>query len=186
MRAFNGAGVRVRSVESVVDELAVMEEVYGIGHVVWLDDDFLFDKSHALSLFNEIVRRGLKLTWDCSNGVIAAACTEEVIMGMSESGCLGLVLGVESGNPGVLRQMKKPGTVDSFRKAAEILRRYPSINTRAFLMFGFPGETRRMIKDTFNLAKEMGPDSVHHPSCPAAAEHPVVRSDGGGRPHSAQ
>jgi radical SAM superfamily enzyme YgiQ (UPF0313 family) len=158
VRAFNGAGVRVRSVESVVDELAIMEECYGIGHVVWLDDDFLFDKAHSIKLFNEIVRRGLKLTWDNSNGVIAAACTEEVVAGMAESGCLGLVLGVESGNPGVLRKMRKPGTVDSFRKAAEILRRHPGINTRVFLMFGFPGETRRMIKDTFNLAKEMRPD----------------------------
>ncbi len=158
VRAFNGAGVRVRSADSVVDELAMMEEQYGIGHVVWLDDDFLFDKAHAMALFNGIVRRGLNVTWDCSNGVIAAACTEEVIAGMAESGCLGLVLGVESGNPGMLRNMKKPGTVESFRKAAEILRRYPAINSRVFLMFGFPGETRRMILDTFELAREMNPD----------------------------
>jgi radical SAM superfamily enzyme YgiQ (UPF0313 family) len=158
VRSFNGVGVRVRSVESVVNELAEMEERYGIGHVVWLDDDFLFDKAHAMNLFNAIVRRGLKMTWDCSNGVIAAACTEEVVAGMAESGCLGLVLGVESGNPAMLRKMRKPGTVENFQRAAEILRRYPKINTRVFLMFGFPGETRRMMQDTYRLAKEMAPD----------------------------
>ena len=158
VRSFNGAGVRVRSVAAIVDELAELEEVYGVDHIVWLDDDFLFDRPHSLELFNAIVQRGLKITWDCSNGVIAAACSEDVIAGAAGAGCLGLVLGVESGNPHVLRQMRKPGTVDSFRKAAEVLSRYPSINTRIFLMFGFPGETRRMMRDTFALALEMNAD----------------------------
>jgi radical SAM superfamily enzyme YgiQ (UPF0313 family) len=158
VHSFNGAGVRVRAVSSVVDEMAKLEEVYGIDHIVWLDDDFLFHKAHSLELFNAIVQRGLKITWDCSNGVIAAACAEDVIAGAAAAGCLGLVFGVESGNPQVLRQMRKPGTVDSFRKASEVLRRYPSINTRVFLMFGFPGETRRMMRDTFELAREMNPD----------------------------
>ncbi len=155
VRNFNGPGVRHRSVSSVIEELTLLKESFGINHVMWLDDDFLFDGRRAINLFNEMVRSNLGITWDCTNGVVAASCTDELITAAAASGCIGLNLGIESGNPEILRRARKPGTVSQFLKAAEVLRKHQQINSRAYLMIGFPDETYSMVKDTLDLALEM-------------------------------
>ena len=158
VRNFNGVGVRQRRVDSVLDELEILQNEYGIGHIMWLDDDLLKDKKRAIDLFNGMIRRNIDLTWDATNGVIAASCTPDVVAAMAESGCIAGNIGMESGNPDILRQIKKPGAVKTFLKAAEVFRRYPQIHIRVFLMIGFPGETFRRIRDTFRVAQEMDMD----------------------------
>ncbi|MFN3076465.1 MAG: B12-binding domain-containing radical SAM protein, partial [Alphaproteobacteria bacterium] len=73
VHSFNGVSVRQRSVASVLDELTLLKNEYGIGHIVWLDDDLLKDEARALELFNGMVARNLGLTWDATNGLIAAS-----------------------------------------------------------------------------------------------------------------
>ena len=158
VRNFNGIGVRHRSVDSVVEELEVLKNEHGVGHIIWLDDDLLHDEKRATALFNEMVRRNLGMTWDASNGVIAHSCKDEVISAAAESGCIGMYFGVESGNSKILKDIKKPGTVETFLRAAEVLQNYERINTKGFLMFGFPGETLRMMFETIALAEKMNLD----------------------------
>jgi radical SAM superfamily enzyme YgiQ (UPF0313 family) len=155
VRNFNGLGVRRRSTQSVIDELIMLRQEYDVEHIVWLDDDILYDRRKALELFNEMVRQDVGITWDASNGVIAASCTEEMMAAAAASGCLGLILGIESGNREILRQIKKPGTVETFQAAAEVLRKFEQIHARGFLMIGFPGETYRQILDTIDLCSKM-------------------------------
>lgn len=158
VRNFNGVGVRSRSVQSVIDELLMLRDKYGVSHVMWLDDDFLKGHERVLKLFNEMIRQNVGITWDCTNGVIAASCTEELIAAAAESGCIGLNIGMESGNSRILRDIKKPGIPKTFLRAAEVVRKYEQINARVFLMLGFPGETYQMILDTIELSRAMNLD----------------------------
>ena len=158
VRNFNGPGVRCRSVQSVIDELLLLRDQFCIDHIMWLDDDLLYNHKRAIDLFNEMVKQHVGMTWDCTNGVIATSCKEELISAAAESGCIGINIGVESGNPEILKKIKKPGGVANFLDAAEVLKKFESINTRIFLMIGFPNETYRMILDTFNLAIKMDLD----------------------------
>lgn len=155
---FNGAGVRQRSVKSVVDELEILQDEYGVNHIMWLDDDLLKDNNRAINLFNEMVRRNLRLTWDATNGLIAHPCQLDVIAAAAASGCIAVNIGMESGNPKILRDIRKPGRVDNFLKAAEVFRKFEKIHTSVQLMVGFPGETMRMVQDTINVAREMDLD----------------------------
>ena len=68
-----------------MDELKILKYEYGINHIMWLDDDFLKGTERTLKLFNEIIRQGLNITWDCTNGVIASSCTEEIIAAAAAS-----------------------------------------------------------------------------------------------------
>ena len=43
-------------------------------------------------------------------------------------------------------------------KAAEVLRRHPEIFSRVFLIIGFPHETFRQMRDTYEVSAEMGLD----------------------------
>ena len=176
VRNFNGEGVRRRNVDAVVDELLLLQNEYGVEHVMWLDDDFLFDRRETMRLFNEMVRRGWRGTWDCSNGVIAASCTSEILGGAAATGCIGLILGMESGNPQILREIRKPGTVRHFLQAAENLRQFPTIHSRVFLMIGFPNETLRQIKDTLDVARDMDLDWYNIAPLQALPNTPIYRS----------
>ena len=158
VRNFNGVSVRRRSADSVLDELQLLKDDYGVNHIMWLDDDFLYDKKESYNLFNKMIQKNIDITWDCSNGVIAASCTDELMDAAEKSGCLGLILGMESGNREILRSIRKPGTVETFLKAAEVLKKFEKIHSRVFLMIGFPKETFSQIQDTLNVALEMNLD----------------------------
>lgn len=158
VRNFNGVGVRGRSIDSVLDELELLRDRHGVSHVMWLDDDLLKDHGRAIALFAGMVRRRLGITWDASNGVIASSCTDEVVAAAAASGCIGLIIGMESGNRKILKDIRKPGTVETFLRAAEVLRKYDSIYSSVYLMLGFPGETMDMIGDTIRVSLEMNLD----------------------------
>ena len=176
VRNFNGDGVRRRSISSVIDELLLLQNEYGVEHIMWLDDDFLFDRRETVALFNEMVKKGVRLTWDCSNGVIAKSCTEEILSAAVESGCIGLILGMESGNAQILKEIKKPGTVRVFLEAARVMRKFEQIHTRVFLMIGFPGETLRQIKDTLDVALEMDLDWYNIAPLQALPNTPIYKA----------
>lgn len=156
--SFNGPGVRMRSIKSVANEIELLVQKYGIKHITWLDDDLLFNKQRTLDLFQEITNRKLDITWDASNGLIAAAITPENMKAMVESGCIGFNLGIESGNPEILHSVHKPGTVDTFRKAKVIIDQYPEVFVKGFLIIGFPNETLNQMLDTMNLSLELALD----------------------------
>jgi radical SAM superfamily enzyme YgiQ (UPF0313 family) len=160
VRNFNGAGVRSRSVESVVDEIEVLVCKYNVNHITWLDDDLFYNQKRTLKLFNEIIKRNLNITWDASNGVIisSAVASPELIHSAAESGCIGMYFGIESGNPGILRKIRKPSSVSQCLKLGEMMKKYPQIFTRGFLIIGFPKETYGQMLDTVEVAQTMGLD----------------------------
>jgi len=158
VRSFNGKGVRHRSVESVLEELKILKNEFGIRHIMWLDDDLFHDHRQAIELFNGMVQQGLDLTWDASNGVLAVSCTEDVIAAAADSGCLGLIIGMESGNDEILASVLKPANTEVNLQAAEVLNKFDSIHSSAFLIIGFPGETMSMMRDTMDVSLEMNLD----------------------------
>lgn len=158
VRNIYGKGVRQRDIISIVDEMEDLKSKYGITHFVWLDDDLLYNKKRIINLFDEIYKRNLSITWDASNGVVAASITSELMDSAVKSGCIGISLGIESGNPDILMGMHKPSNIKNYIEASKILRNYPQLFIRGFLMIGFPNETIDQIQDTVKLAIEMNLD----------------------------
>lgn len=152
-----------RDVDVVLEQLERLKDTYGISHVMFLDDDIFNGEERTVALFEGWAKRKLDITWDASNGVIASALTPEIAHAASESGCIALSFGIESGNPEVLRNIPKPSGVHHYLRAGEIMKKYPNIFTKGLLMVGFPpepernfpGESIKMIWDTINLAKQM-------------------------------
>ncbi len=156
VRIFNGVGVRQRSLQSVEKELSLLKNKYGIDHISWLDDDLLKDERRAIELFNMMVKKNLQSSWDATNGLIAHSITKPgVVEAMNDSGCIGCYIGIESGNREILKKIKKPGTIETFILAADKLNEFKKINSRGFLIVGFPDENISKIFDTINLAERM-------------------------------
>lgn len=151
---FNGPGVRSRSIESILDEIKWLYE-NGIRHLSLLDDDPLNNKKRAVDLFKGISDLKLDITWDGTNGLIAAAINDELMQAMAESGCIGFNLGIETGSPEILRSVHKPGTVETFMRAKGMIDKYPHIFVMGFLIIGFPNETHKQLMQTAKLAHDL-------------------------------
>lgn len=160
VRNFNGKGVRAKSVETVLDEIESLKNNYGINHITWLDDDLFYDAKRTLELFDGIIKRNLKITWDASNGLIASAAVAhpELIDAAEKSGCIGAYFGIESGNDQILKNIFKPSGVKHYKKLGPLMRKHPKIFTRGFLIIGFPDETLGQIHDTISVSTEMALD----------------------------
>ena len=158
VRNFNGKGVRPRSIDAVITELKELNEKYGVEHIMWLDDDLFFDEDRTIELFTRMSEELPGLTWDASNGVIAAAATEKILSAAAKSGCIGMHVGVESGSARILKAVHKPSGRKHYFQLGKTLIRYPQIFSRGFLMVGFPGETLNEILQTIDLARTMNLD----------------------------
>jgi len=158
---FMGRGVRQAPVSEVLDEIAYLVEQRGIRHFDVLDDDFLRYEEAVVELLQGIksLRRKHGITWASSNGLIGASITEELMGLMHQSGCVGFRIGVESGNPEMLKKMRKPGNLMTLRQAGVIMNKFPDVFTGANYIIGsFGTETFGEMMDTFGFACELDLD----------------------------
>lgn len=160
VRNFNGKSVRAREVDSVVKEIAALKRDHQIDHIVWIDDDLLYNQQRSIDLFNKMDEENLNVTWCASNGVIASAVakSDELVDAMARSGCVGMTFGLESGSDKILKEVHKPSRVVHYYKVGDIMRKYPQVFTRGFLIIGFPNETLAQMQETVKMAQDVGLD----------------------------
>lgn len=154
VRNFNGKSVRVRAHGSVVDELEYLHDRHGVRHFDWLDDDLLYDADEALAMFREIARRLPDMTWAAHNGLIAAAVTPDLLEAMQESKCIGFGVGLETGDPEMLRKVRKPATIETFLRFADLSKRYPKLHYLVNFILGLPEERFAQMMSSFDVAAQ--------------------------------
>jgi len=76
---------------------------------------------------------------------------------MRDAGCYQMAFGVESGNETILKKMRKEITPDQIVKAFKAARDV-GIETIAYFILGYPGETEESIKETIKLSKSIDPN----------------------------
>ncbi len=173
-----GRRVRLRSVDSVIDELEMLKkgaeisdhagqtEGYIDGNAErpgrWvakiLDDTFTVNRKRTLQLLDQIIHRGLN-RFEFTGGVRADTLDEELVSKMADANFRRVTLGVESGSPRILKMIRKGETNENVRNAIRLLRN-AGIYSHAFFMIGLPGETVEDIELTKQLIMEVRPDHV--------------------------
>lgn len=153
---FWGKEIRYRSPENVVEELKILKEKYGVKQIMFEDDNLTFKKERAIKLFELMIKENLDLKWCANNGVYTNSLDDELIEMMVKSGCYRVTLGIESGNEEVLRKLiHKPTKLDKARNVVKSFRRYPEVFVSSFFIFGYPYETKRQMRDTYEFAEEL-------------------------------
>lgn len=142
---------RTRSVTNIVDEI---EEIQSLGYNrVWFADDcFTIDRNRLIELCNEIIRRHLRIGWECLSRVDTVDA--EVIEIMKQAGCVRVFFGIESGNNSVLALMKKQATTQQARKAVQVAKK-ANVQVGAFFIVGYPGESNETVLDTVKFASSL-------------------------------
>ncbi len=158
VRDYMGGGVRTRNIQDVLDEIEYLYNKKGVRHIDWLDDDFTFHQSRTLKILQGIQDRGIKISWSCNNGFIARTIDMKLMEKMRDTGCLGFHIGIESGNPEILKKINKTGTLDIYRNFSQLARKFPEMFIIDNYIFGFPNETFAQILESYNFSLEMNLD----------------------------
>lgn len=148
VRGFIGTKMRVRRPEHVIDEMEHLYTHHGIRHFDWLDDDPTYDRHAAMKIYEGLAQRMPDITWTYNNGLIATTATPELLRAMQASGCIGFRIGLESGNPEILRRIRKPATVESFLRFADLAVDFPKMFVGVNIILGIPEETVGQMLDS--------------------------------------
>ena len=144
----------VRSVASVERELDSLWR-RGVANVVFVDDTFNVPEERFREICAMLIRRDFGFRWfsyfRC--GSVRRADTFDL---MARSGCAGVFLGIESGDPAVLRHMDKASTVEQYLRGTEALHQRGIITFASFIC-GFPGETAESVENTIGFINRAQP-----------------------------
>ena len=154
---FWGRKVRFRSAESVVDEMQLLRQQYGLIYYSLRDDTFTADRKRVVALCKEMLEQRLGVFWSCQSR--AEAIDAETVAWMRRAGCECIQLGVESGAPETLRFLGKQITPERVIAAADVIRQ-AGIHLSIYLIAGIPGETEQAQQQTLALVKKVRPDDI--------------------------
>ena len=92
------------------------------------------------------------MDWECLSRVDTIDL--ETALMMKKAGCVRVFFGLESGNDKVLALMKKKATTSQGKRAV-LVTKDARIQTGAFFIAGYPGETDRTVLETLKFASSL-------------------------------
>jgi radical SAM superfamily enzyme YgiQ (UPF0313 family) len=155
-----GRPFRGRSPGLVVDEIEALYRAEGVREFLFLDDNFTFDRARAAAICEEILRRGLDISWRTPNGVRIDTLDRPLVALMKKSGCYVLGFGIESGNRAVLARAQKRLNLDLVADAVRMVREQ-GIITFGYFILGLPGDTYASTLETIRYAAASDLDLAH-------------------------
>jgi len=154
-QTLSGHAWRKRSSDDVAREMAKAKEYWPFVKEFFFDDDtFNIQKARTVELCAKL--KPLGLTWSCTSRVTT---DYETLKAMKEAGCRLLIVGYESGDAQILKNIKKGATVERARQFTKDCHKLGLVVHGDFIL-GLPGETRETIKNTMAFAKELDVETI--------------------------
>lgn len=116
---------RHRSIQNICDELLMLQELYGVTHVKFVDDSFLEpprEEQWAAEFAESVLRNKISLRFRTQ--VRADRLTEDIVASLRQAGWFATSVGIENAAPSALKRMRKSATVQDNWRALELLHRH--------------------------------------------------------------
>ena len=154
-QTLSGHAWRKRSSDDVAREMAKVKEYWPNVREFFFDDDtFNIQKARTIELCAKL--KPLGLTWSCTSRVTT---DYDTLKAMKDAGCRLLIVGYESGDPQILKNIKKGATVERARQFTKDCHKLGLVIHGDFIL-GLPGETRETIHNTIKFAKELDVETI--------------------------
>lgn len=152
-----GRAYRTRSAENVLGELSALKKDYGFQAFSIYDDNFTVDNKRLVKICEGMIAENLNMSWRCYSRV--NTLNEDLLKLMKKAGCFEIAFGVESGCQKSLDLMRKRIKVDDSRNIIKLCKKV-GVASKAFMMVGFPWETKGDIYETISFIEEIVPDEA--------------------------
>jgi len=154
-QTLSGHPWRKRSTDDVAAEMSKVKQYWPEVKEFFFDDDtFNIQKARTIELCAKL--KPLGLTWSCTSRVTT---DYETLKAMKEAGCRLLIVGYESGDQQILKNIKKGATVERARQFTKDCHKLGLVIHGDFIM-GLPGETHETINNTIAFAKELDVETI--------------------------
>jgi radical SAM superfamily enzyme YgiQ (UPF0313 family) len=150
-----GRKIRLRSIENIIKEIRLLKEAYGMKSITIMDENFTFNKNHALLFCNRIIKEKLDMDFFLPQGARLDALDEKLLLLMKKARFSPhIALGIESGSERVLKMIKKNVNKEMVKDKVNLLRRL-GFRPVGYFILGFPTETKEEMYKTLAFAKEL-------------------------------
>jgi radical SAM superfamily enzyme YgiQ (UPF0313 family) len=149
---FGRSSYRYRSAPSILEEMDILIERYGVTFIGFNDDNTMASESRLLELCELIREKRWNLTWGCHGRVTNAK--PHILRAMADAGCVWIGYGIESGSQDILNAMGKRATVEQAREAI-LNTRSAGIFPNTTFIFGYPGESLDTINETVRFKTDL-------------------------------
>ncbi len=150
-----GHSYRTRSAENVYEEVAAMKAKFPKMKEVFFDDDtFTADPPRARKIAQLL--KPLGLTWSTNS---RANVDFETLKILKEGGLRLFVVGYESGNAQILKNIKKGVGLERARRFTQDCHKLGILIHGTFIL-GLPGETKDTIEESMRFAREMDCETI--------------------------
>jgi hopanoid biosynthesis associated radical SAM protein HpnJ len=154
-QTLSGHAWRKRSTDDVAAELAWAKQAFPEVKEYFFDDDtFNIQKARTIELCEKL--KPLGLTWSCNSRVTT---DYDTLKAMKEAGCRLLIVGFESGDPQILKNIKKGTTIQRALDFANDCQTLGLVIHGDFIL-GLPGETKKSIRNTIEFAKRLDCETI--------------------------
>ena len=139
----------LRDIDDLISEIKHYIDKYNITSLQFYDLTAITKKRWTVEFCKKLLEEDIKISWSLPSGTRSEALDVETLSLLKETGCTYLVYAPESGSPRILEKIKKRISLDGLTESI-INAKNLGITTRANLIIGFPGETRKdMLKTIF-------------------------------------
>jgi hopanoid biosynthesis associated radical SAM protein HpnJ len=146
---------RLRSSDDICNEVKYALEAFPQVKEIFFDDDtFNYRKDRTIELCSKLKK--LNFTWSCTSRVTT---DYDTLKAMKEAGCRLLIVGYESGDPQILKNIKKGATIDMAERFTANCKKLGLVVHGDFIV-GLPGETRESIRKTIDFARKLDNETI--------------------------
>ena len=153
-RLVSGTKLRKRGIPSVLEEINMLYQKYGIREFHVIDDNFVLDASYAKEFLRQLINQNLDISWATPNGIRIDHLDDELLYLMKKSGLYIISMGIESGSDRILKLMKKNLDVKKIKDKIKLVKN-AGLDMAGFFILGFPNETKEDIQKTIRLSLEL-------------------------------
>jgi len=153
-----GNTVRYKSPERVIEEIKWLRGRWGVKEIFFYDDTFNLDQGRLEQILRLIIANKLNkdIVYRAYFRANRELIDEDLLKQAREAGFWLIFYGVESGNQGVLDEMKQSLHLDEIKRAFKLTHE-AGLKTVASFILGLPGETNETVRESFALCSKLKP-----------------------------
>jgi anaerobic magnesium-protoporphyrin IX monomethyl ester cyclase len=162
-----GRTVRYRSTENMLREFEDIIAGTRFRHFIFNDDSLTVKRQRLVELAQGIIKRGFHITFECETR--ANLLDRELVSLMHEAGLVRINIGIESGDPEILKKLKAGITLEDVKTSLRLLKSF-GIETRGSVIIGAPYERRETVLRTLRFIADL--KDLDQPYVNIAAPYP--------------
>jgi radical SAM superfamily enzyme YgiQ (UPF0313 family) len=146
-----GRKYRMRSAQSVVEEIEWLRRRFGARQIAFADAIFPLTEKQGFEFCDRMRSSELAQQIIWSTETRTDLLTRDLVQAMKSAGCKRILFGIESGSQSTLNNVNKKLDVNAAERAIEYCRE-AGLQTVGFFILGLPGETEEAAQQTIDLA----------------------------------